>query len=324
MQRERAALLFPGQGAYRVGMAQDFYEQSEVARRIFDTTTCDFGDDFTPKELCFQGPAEVLRNTRYTQVCIFLASMAIAETARQRGLQVDAVAGVSLGEYSALCYAESFSVQEGVDMLKERGRIMAETIPRDTTMLVVLGLTAEELRACCQHVTTEDDPCEIGLYVTPQHTVLTGTTTAIERARAYCQDSDKRVRMIPAKTSGAFHSRLARPAVNALTEVLRNHPIKQPNIPVYYNVDGATRDDVVADFAEMEATQLYTSVQFVKTIESMYSDGIRRYVAVGPGPTMAGAVRDIARSRHYDDITIQKVSTYEDLDHLVINEGGQV
>ncbi len=314
-KKERVAILFPGQGAQCVGMAQDFYEQSEVARRIFDDTACDFDDNITAQELCFHGPAETLRNTRYSQACIFLASMAIAETLRQYGLQADAVAGVSLGEYSALCYAGAFSVQEGVDILKERGRIMDEKIPHGTTMSAVLGLTAEELQAYCRQVSTDDDPCEIASYITPQRTVIAGTTMAIERMKEKCSGSGKRVRVIPIEVSGAFHSQLARSAADDFATVLQDYPIRRPDIPVYYNVDGKTRDSIVSDFVKIEAAQLYTSVQFVKTIESMYSDGILRYIAVGPGATMAGAVQDILQS--HQDTIVQKVSTYDEISQTV-------
>ena len=144
----KTALLFPGQGLpLNSNHVRSFYDNSDAAKQLFDTVNYDFSPK-TPslRELCLDGGSE-LENIRYSQACIFLASVAIAEAMKQIGIQPDAFAGLSLGEYSALCAADSFDIQSGVNLLAERGKIMADRIPDNTSMAAVLGLGQDELRA---------------------------------------------------------------------------------------------------------------------------------------------------------------------------------
>lgn len=288
----KTALLFPGQGSQYAGMAKSFYEQEESTRQLFDTIEC----GFDIKDLCFDGPEDMLRETRYSQASIFMASIAIANALRDKGLKVDAVAGLSLGEYAALCYADSFSVQDGVNLLVDRGRIMADFIPENSGMAVILALDPEVVQAYCDEASQPDSPCEIASYVTPNRVVITGDASAVIRASELCRERGARM-VAPVNASGAFHSILAKDAVREFESVLTQYRIEQPSLPVYYNVDGNKECD---DIKTVLAGQLRNSVQFVKTVENMYADGITNFIAIGPGASLAGFARDTARANGVD------------------------
>lgn len=299
----KTALLFPGQGSQYAGMAMSFYEQHEPTRQLFDTVEC----DFDIKDLCFNGPEELLRETRYSQASIFMASIAIANALRDKGLKVDAVAGLSLGEYTALCYADSFSIQEGVNLLVDRGRIMADFIPVNSGMAVILALEPDVVQACCDEASLPDSPCEIASYVTPNRMVITGDTAAVNRANELCREQGARM-VVPVNASGAFHSILAKDAMREFQSVLAQYRIEQPSLPVYYNVDGKTECD---DIKAVLAGQFCNSVQFVKMIENMCADGITNFIAIGPGATLAGFARDTARAKGAD-INTYVIETHAD------------
>jgi len=233
--------------------------------------------------------------------------MAIANLLRDKGLQVDAVAGLSLGEYSALCYASSFSIQEGVKLLTDRGRIMADFIPDNTGMAVVLSLEPDVVQSCCDEASQTDSPCEIASFVTPNRMVITGELAAVARASELCLKQGARM-VVPVNASGAFHSVLAKEARDKFESILIGYEIKQPQIPVYYNVDGGLECN---DVAAVLAGQLQKSVQFVRTIQNMCTDGITHFIAIGPGTALADIARDTARHNNTDIMTYA-VETYDD------------
>lgn len=304
----KTALLFPGQGSQYVGMARSFYEQDEHTRQLFDTVRC----GFDVKDVCFNGPEELLRETRYSQASIFMASIAIANALRDMGLQVDAVAGLSLGEYTALCYAGSFSIQEGMNLLEDRGRIMADFIPDNTGMAVVLALEPDVVQACCDELSQPNSPCEIASYVTPNRMVITGSVEAVNNVSELCRERGARM-VIPVNASGAFHSILAKDAAREFESVLAQYKLEQPDLPLYYNVDGNKECD---DVKTVLAGQFYNSVQFVKMIKNMCADGITDFVAIGPGATLAGFARDTARANGAA-INTYVIETYDDAAKLL-------
>lgn len=298
----KTALLFPGQGLQYAGMAKSFYEQEESTRHLFDTIEC----GFDIKDLCFNGPEDMLRETRYSQACIFMASIAIANALRDKGLKVDAVAGLSLGEYAALCYADSFSVQDGVNLLVDRGRIMADFIPGNSGMAVV-DLAPEIVQAYCDDVSRSDSPCEIASYLTPNRVVITGDASAVTRVSVLCRERGARM-VAPVNASGAFHSVLAKDAMGEFESVIAQYEIKQPSLPIYYNVDGNKDCDNIED---MLAAQLCKPVQFVETIKNMCEDGITNFIVIGPGASLRSIARDTARANGVD-IKTYVIETHDD------------
>jgi [acyl-carrier-protein] S-malonyltransferase len=310
----KSALLFPGQGLpLNTEHVRSFYDHSPAAKELFDTIDYNFGSNVpTLRQLCLEGGPE-LQDTRYSQAAIFLASVAIAKALEENGFSPDAVAGLSLGEYSALCTATSFDIQDGVDILAERGRIMADFIPKDTGMAAVIGLNAQEVEAYCKQVSAAG-ACEIATYSTHTRLVATGALPALEQLKQLCEQHD-RVKVMLLGTSRAFHSSLARPAAAQFDKVLKEkgftfHP---PQLPIYYNRDGTTN---YKDIASLEVGQFYSPVNLTKTVEEMCKDGIRRFVAIGPGVSMAAYARETAKE---NDIPIEThvIERFEDVSTLI-------
>lgn len=300
---QKTAFLFSGQGAQYVGMGRSLYNGDPDARHLFDTMEC----DFDIRGLCFDGPVDALRDTRYNQPCIFLVSMAIARLLIKNGIAPAALAGISLGEYSALCLADAFSVQEGVQILTERGQIMADLIPKDSGMAMVVALDSRVVAECCEQAQAVG-ACQIGSYLTPQQCVITGDLTAVQRCGELCRERGARM-IIAMDTSGAFHSVLASDAAKAFASALKKYVIHPPTIPVYFNYDGKPVSD---DIKAMEVGQLLQPIQFTKTIEHMLRDGITTFIAIGPGGSQANFVREIARANDLQ-VTTYVVDTYNDV-----------
>lgn len=294
------ALLFPGQGSQYAGMSRTFYEGDEHARQMIDGITA----AFDIKELCFNGPEETLRDTRYSQASIFMASMCIAETLRNNGLVVDAVAGLSLGEFGALCYAGAFDVKTGIQLLTERGRIMADHIPSDSGMAVVMPLSSEKVQEACDEV-ADIGACQIATFVTPSRTVITGTLAAVDAAGERCKDAGARM-VVPISASGAFHSVLATKAAGEFAKALDAYAFEYPTLPLYYNATGTTECE---DIKAMEVGQLTQSVEFKTMIENMINDGTTRFICLGPGKTLAGFVKEIAQANDSkaETVTIERL-----------------
>lgn len=307
----KTAFLFPGQGAQYIGMSRSFYENYQPARDQFDNAVC----DFDIKDLCFDGPEETLRETRYSQACIFLASIVIAQMLFDNGIRPDAAAGISLGEYTALCFADSFSVQEGVELLTERGRVMADFIPKDSGMAVVLALDSQQVADACEEV-GQLGACEIASYITSERTVITGNLDAVQHAGELCRERGAKM-VIPVNASGAFHSVLAERAASEFEKVMQDYEIDEPSLPVYFNYDGSKKH---SNIKKMEVGQLQNSVQFVATVQNMLKDGIRRFISIGPGATMASFVQDTAKAQKAP-VETYVVDTYEDAKKLIAQLG---
>lgn len=172
----KTAFLFSGQGAQYPGMGKDLYENYDSAKAVFDS----IATDFDVKTLCFEGSKEQLDDTQYTQVAIFAHAMAAAAVLQENGIHADVTAGLSLGEYSALCYADCFSVQAGAEILRERGKLMANALPSGTSaMAAVLMLDKEAILNACEAV-QDIGVCEIANYNCPGQIVITGEKAAVE------------------------------------------------------------------------------------------------------------------------------------------------
>ena len=283
----KIAFLFSGQGAQYVGMGKDLYEQHELVKAIYDSVHL----DFDLKEVSFHGPKEVLDDTQYTQAAIFVHSMACASLLREYGIMPSACAGLSLGEYSALCFANAFSIEDGANIVGIRGKLMAEALPKGTTsMAAVLMLDEETILKACKEAAAYG-VCEIANYNCPGQIVITGDKEAVDYASKRCVELGAR-KVIPLQVSGAFHSSLLKPASKKLETVLKGYAYKQPELPVYHNISGTPLDE---DLVSILGRQICNSVYFTQTIEQMMKDGINVFVEVGPGKTISGFVKKITK-----------------------------
>lgn len=293
------AFLFAGQGSQFVGMGKDFYDRFSVSRKVFDSIQM----DFNVKEVCFHGPEETLNNTAYTQSCILACSMAIYEAIKEKGIHPDYVAGLSLGEYSALCAANVFSLENGLEIVRKRGLIMANALEKNTTkMVAVLNAKIEDIQQACNQA-----GCNIANYNSPVQIVITGTNESVNQAVSELKEKGVR-RMIPLKVSGAFHSPLLEKASLELNQVLHQYSIQNPEIPVVFNVTGKKETQNIVDLL---TRQIKSSVLFYQSIEYMIEQGVDTFIEIGPGHVLSGLVKKTSKN-----VKVISISSCEDLKAL--------
>lgn len=303
------AFLFAGQGSQIVGMAKDFYDHCPESRELMDSLTC----DYDIKKLCFEGPQETLNDTAYAQSSIVAASLTILEAIKTKGIQGDVCAGLSLGEYSALCYAGAMDAQSAIDIVRQRGILMANALPAGTTgMSAVLGLSAEKIKEVCKEIQSKGLVLEIANYNCPGQIVVTGQKEALEKAEALLMEKGAR-RVLPLTVSGAFHSSLLQDASLELEKVLQQSKVSLPKIPVYHNISGDKENvSSTKDLIEILKQQICHSVRFEQTIRNMIRDGVDTFVEIGPGKTLSGFVRKVDRS-----VKVYTINTVKDLEGMV-------
>ena len=300
----KIGILFAGQGSQHVGMGKDFYERYPQARAVFDQVQI----DLDVKKCCFEGTQEELNDTAVAQPCIFTTSTAIAAVLRSEGIQGEAVAGLSLGEYSALSYAGVFSPEQGAALVRERGKIMAAALPKGTSgMAAVLNMDASIIQEVCEEV-KETGVCEIANYNCPGQIVISGEKAAVEAASAKLKERGAR-RVIPLAVSGAFHTSLLQDASVELKKVLDTYTFAQPQLPVIANVSGQVEQRDVKDVLR---EQICHSVHFTQSIQTMLDMGIDTFIEIGPGHTLSGFVRKTNRN-----VKTYSIDTVEDLEKLL-------
>lgn len=302
----KVAFLFAGQGAQYPGMGKTLYEAYPQAKAVFD----EIASVVDVKQLCFHASKEELQDTRNAQPCIFAHSMAVAAVLSSHGIRADVCAGLSLGEYSALCYANTFSIVDGARILCERAKLMAASLQEGTTaMYAILMLEKEKVLQACEDV-SHLGICEIANYNCPGQIVITGEKQAVEAGAKRCMELGAR-RALPLAVSGAFHSSLLQPQAKALQEVLKAYTLQTPNIPVYHNLTGKQEQD---DLVEILGKQLCSSVQFEGTIMNMLADGVDTFIEIGPGSTLSGFVKKCVKSQ---DVKILHVEDKQSLQTCV-------
>ena len=297
----KIGIVFAGQGAQYSGMGKDLYDSYPQAKEIFDLA----GDQI--KEWCFEGDAETLKQTHVTQPTIYTVSMAaykalLAELEKNGlsdKLEIDAVAGFSLGEYSALTAAGVIpKISEGVEIVAQRGTLMQEA-GRDEdgnakgTMAAALGKREKILDLVEQ--AREDGILEGVNFNSPKQTVVAGYKAAVARFAELAKEN--RIKAIPLSVSTAFHSPMMIPAAEKLKDVLRQAELKMPEITVYADV---TADDIMKDYdggdlkdylVEIMAKQAMSPVYWEEIIRRFEADGVKAIIEVGPGTTLSGLTK---------------------------------
>jgi [acyl-carrier-protein] S-malonyltransferase len=282
------AWVFPGQGAQKVGGGRDLYEASAAARSVFQRTDRALG--FLLSQLCFQGPEDALRQTVNAQPAIMAVSLACLEAAREDGLLTDEpafVAGHSLGEYTALVAAGAVGLEDGLRLVRERGRLMQMAgEERPGTMAAILGLDEETAAAVCRE--TGAQVCNLNA---PGQIVIGGTLAAVEAALALASQLGAR-RAMPLNVSGAFHTDLMIPAVKGMDRALGRVTLRDPQIPILAN--GSARPVTSAGQVRDELLyQLNHPVQWQRSVEYMASAGVDTFIELGPGQVLTGLIRRI-------------------------------
>jgi len=289
----KTAALFPGQGAQSVGMGRDVAEADAEARAVFDEAHAILGYDLAA--ICFEGPAERLEVTDIQQPAIFVTSVALWR-ALQSGpgaIEMDAAAGLSLGEYTALHVAGCLSFKDALELVQHRGRLMqaaADASPGG--MVSMLGLTPDRVEALCE------EAAEAGLlwaanFNCPGQIVLSGELAACEKAVELAEKYE--CRATPLKVAGAFHSPLMDSAAEALKAILEHTEISEPKVPVLSNVTAQEHqpDQIRRRLYE----QVSKPVLWQTCMERFLNDGFDSFYEIGPGRVLTGLMRKIDRKQ---------------------------
>ncbi len=293
----RTAFLFPGQGAQTVGMGAGLAADFAPARELFDQASKHLGYDLLT--LCAEGPADQLDSTESSQPAIFVASLAALEKLKHEspGVVADCVAtaGLSLGEYTALVFAEVMSFADGLKVVAERGSAMqdaAEAVP--SGMLSILGLEVTAVESLCAEA-AQGDVLQVANHLCPGNVVVSGCTAACERV-ADLADKAGAMKVVPLAVAGAFHTSIMQPAVDRLTAVLSQIELKPPRIPVISNVDATAHDDPET-IRQLLVRQLVSPVRWEDSMRNLLGNthSIEQCYEIGPGRVLRGLLKRIDR-----------------------------
>ena len=291
---EKVAFIFPGQGSQYVGMGRDLYETYPEARALFDEADRILG--FPLSRLCFQGPKEELNDTINTQPALLTVSVALLRLLELDRLSPAAVAGHSMGEYTALVAAGALDFADGLKLVRERGRVMKESGERSPGgMAAVLGLEAETVGEICQMASQDSGGIvQLANYNSPGQIVISGHREALGRALELARERGAK-RVIPLAVSIASHSPLMRSAALALADVVAQVDFHPPRVPVVVNVTAAPIT-TAAEIREELVKQLTSTVRWVESVQHMIAQGVTTFVEIGPKNVLAGLIRRIDKS----------------------------
>lgn len=289
----KVAFVFPGQGSQTVGMCKAFYDEYDVAKRVFEEADEALG--FSITKMCFEGPESDLRLTYNTQPAILTASTACAAVLKEKGISCDVAAGHSLGEYSALVNTGALAFADAVRIVRKRGQFMQEAVPvGEGSMAAVLGLESDKIVEICQAVEAEGgEAVQAVNFNCPGQVVIAGAVNAVNKAvEALKAAGAKRAVLLP--VSAPFHSSLMQPASERLAEVLAPIEIKDITIPVVANV---TAKEVTSgvEIKELLVKQAAMPVLWETSVRNMVADGVDTFVEVGPGKVLTGFTKKIAK-----------------------------
>lgn len=279
------AYVFPGQGAQAVGMGKDLYEEHAEVRALFERANELLG--FRITDLMFAGTPDDLKQTRVTQPAVFLHSVAMAKAL---GIEPEAVAGHSLGEFSALVVSGALSFEEGLLLVSKRAMAMQKACEQiEGTMAAVLGLADEAVEMVCAEI---EGVVVAANYNCPGQLVISGEKGAVEKACAKAKEAGAR-RALPLPVGGAFHSPLMEPAREELAEAIAAANFQTPRCPIYQNVDAAPHTDP-EEIKQNLIAQLTAPVRWTQTVQQMVADGCSHFTELGPGTVLQGLIRKIA------------------------------
>lgn len=291
----RIGFLFPGQAAQSVGMGRRLIENFPSARAMYDRASEILGYDLA--KLCLEGPAEDLDSTIYSQPALFVTSLAAIESLRAElpdvVLSCEAVAGLSLGEYSALVFAGVLSFEDGLRVVQQRGMAMQKAA--DATaggMVSILGLERSEVEKLCQQARGEE-VLEIANLLCPGNIVVSGAVGACERAAELAPKLGA-MKAVPLAVAGAFHTQIMRPADEALAAALAKVELQRPRIAVISNVDAQPHDDP-EEIRRLLIRQVISPVLWEDSMRYLIAQGFDQFYEVGPGRVLLGLLRRIDR-----------------------------
>ncbi len=303
----KIAFIYPGQGAQKCGMGQDFYENSASAKAVYDMAAELLKDnmDIDMKDLCFH-ENDKLDLTEYTQAALVTTCLAMTKVVEEAGIHPDVTAGLSLGEYCAIAAAGGMKDEDAIRLVRKRGLLMQNTVPAgEGAMCAIMGMTGEEI----EKVTDTMEGVSIANYNCPGQIVITGETKAVEAAAEKLKEAGAK-RTVMLNVSGPFHSPMLEKAGEELAEVLQGVELSPLKVPYVTNVTAQEVTDI-SQTKELLARQVSSSVRWQQSMENLIAAGVDTFVEIGPGRTLAGFMRKISR-----DVTVYNVGTWADVEKV--------
>ena len=283
------AFVFPGQGAQFVGMGKDLYENSPLAKELFEKANEILGYRIT--DIMFEGTDEDLRQTKVTQPAVFLHSV-ISALCMGDAFQPEMTAGHSLGEFSALVAAGALSFEDGLKLVYARAMAMQKACEaQPSTMAAIIGLDDDKVEEICDQVTAEGEVCVAANFNCPGQIVISGSIAGIDKACELMKAAGAK-RALPLKVGGAFHSPLMSPAQVELEAAINATEFHTPKCPIYQNVDALPHSNP-EEIKQNLVAQLTASVRWTQTVKNMLADGATDFTECGPGAVLQGLIKKI-------------------------------
>ena len=307
----RVPMIFPGQASQSVGMARDLADGGGSAAKFLNEVNEVLGDDLT--DIMFEGPAEVLTETRNAQPAILAHSVAVSLALRDMGVTPSVVAGHSLGEFSAAVSAGALSPEDGLRLVRKRGELMfaaGQEIPG--TMAAVLGLDGDKVREVCAGISATGGVVVLANHNSDTQVAISGDVEAVAAAGQALTEAGAR-RVIPLNVSGAFHSPLLEGAASQFKDFLAGIIIKAPEVPLVANVDARAvtgAEDIAQGFARQLTPVLWHDIMGV--ISGGSGNPPKVVLEVGPGRVLTNLAK-----RAYPEVKFLPVGTAGDLDHVL-------
>lgn len=301
----KIAFIYPGQGAQKPGMGKDFYENSELAKAVYDKASELLQIDM--KALCFE-ENEKLDLTEYTQAALVTTCLAMTKVVEERGLKPDVTAGLSLGEYCAISVAGGMKEEDAISLVRKRGILMQNTVPAgEGAMAAILGMDASVIEEGIKDL----EGVTVANYNCPGQIVITGETKAVEKAAEILKEAGAK-RAVLLNVSGPFHSPMLKQAGEELAKEMEKVEMEPLQIPYVTNVTAEYVTDI-RETKKLLAEQVAASVCWQESVERLIAEGVDTFVEIGPGKTLAGFLRKIDRS-----VKVYNIGTWEDIDKVVL------
>ncbi len=312
----KLGFIYAGQGSQRVGMGQDFYEKFPIYKNTIDEASKNVKKvtDMDVAELSFNGPMEQLSQTKYTQPAMVAFAIGVTKLLKNAGITPDYTCGLSLGEYSALYSAEALDEDAIMELIAKRGKYMEEASKGlNVKMAAVLGADRETVVESCKEVTAAyrgEKIVQAANFNCPGQIVISGDAAAVDKASANLKEAGVK-RILPLNVSGPFHTKLMKPAGDALAKEFKNVDFKSLKSKVVFNCLGAekTENDSIPDLLER---QVQSSVYLEDSIKYMVDAGVDTIVEIGPGKAISKFVKKTT-----PDVKVYSIDTVEDFETVV-------
>ena len=286
----KTAFLFAGQGAQYLGMARDLYEQYDVVKSTFEEASQVLGYDV---RALIDQDEEKLNQTRYTQPAILTTSLAIYRLLAEKGIRPAMVAGLSLGEYSALVAAGALDFKTAAALVAKRGAFMEEAAPAGSgKMVAVLNTDVALIEEACQ-IASQLGVVSPANYNTPGQIVIGGDVAAVDKAVELLKEAGVK-RLIPLNVSGPFHTALLKPASEKLAQVLAETEFTEFQLPLVGNTEADIME--ASRIKELLTRQVMEPVRFYDSIAKMQEAGATEFIEIGPGKVLSGFMKKIDKS----------------------------